>query len=63
MRYEVEVTRLYRETGRFEVEADDEAEAVEIARDMLASDDDSIEWVGEGAEQDNLESVTPVDED
>lgn len=45
----------------FEVEADDEEDAREIAHDMLL-DDTEIDWRHESVEQEHIEAVVQIEE-
>jgi hypothetical protein len=63
MRFKVKVSREWTEYGEVEVDAADEDEARDIARDYLSSGDTDIDWDGNmDPGKDDVESVEELDE-
>ncbi len=62
-RFKICVEKHWVEPGEVEVEADDEDDAREKAKDLLSSDDDSINWHSSNMEpgETTVESVEEIE--
>lgn len=62
MKFKVTICRHWKEYGEVIVEAEDKLDAREVARDIITSGDDGVEWEEMTPESDDVEDVMEVEE-